>query len=74
MLLAKLCNLQHDSQDCRGAVPCHVSDWQDNLLRTKLKDNRERLAKPGVIEERSHSIWPSRGLSSMIPDQNLLTV
>ena len=36
------------------------------------RKNRQLLAKPGVIEARSHSEWPSRGLSSGTPDLNRL--
>ena len=38
----------------------------------RAKRNDELLAVPGVVEAKSHSKWPLRGLTSGTPDPNRL--
>ena len=49
------------------------SPWpQHQQNKSRIKYNRYFLAEPGVSKARSHSKWPSRGLSSGTPGLNRL--
>ena len=49
---------------------CLLQEWITK--ENRANENRQLLAKTGVIEARSHSKWPPKGLSSGTPDPTRL--
>ena len=59
---------QKEYCQCRASLAKHLHA----LARANLKQNSDLLAVPRVVEAKSSSKWPSRGLSCGTPDPDRL--